>query len=467
MTLVNRVSAFFLIALATVLVGYSLLTYVTVRYYLYHRFDEQLHSAFNTLVAAVEVEPDDVKFEPTDHTIRLGSEADVDDIRWVVYDEQQRLVARSQNMTAADSEALLDFSRVDHTPDDTAQPFDHWRLLQHRVSAVAPKPIAERDPLERETLVITVARSSVDLQESLRRMAVASIVLPALCWIVAALAGRWYCRRALAPVHSMAQQARQMATADAQTRIAIASTGDELAELGGAFNQLLDRVHASLARQQRFAGDAAHQLRTPLTVLQGQIEVTLRRERTPQEHRETLTVLLQQTQELRQLVEALLFLARAEDGAAPEDQQAVPLAAWLHKYLRRWDTHPRASDLHLKAEHDIVVSSSPQLLGQLLDNLVSNALKYSPMGTSVVVALAVNDTQATISVRDHGPGIEPSERETIFEPFYRSVSARHSGIAGTGLGLAICRRIAQSLGAQLQCESQPGQGSAFTLVMPK
>src|SRR5262249_51255839 len=139
-------------------------------------------------------------------------------------------------------------------------------------------------------------------------------------WLVALFVGRALCRRALVPVRRMAASAADMDAADLGRRLPAAGTRDELDELSKAFNNLLDRLQESVERQQRFTGDASHQLRTPLTAILGQLEVALRRQRPVEEYEQVLTTVRQKAEHLRRIVESLLFLARADAEARLPDR---------------------------------------------------------------------------------------------------------------------------------------------------
>lgn len=207
-------------------------------------------------------------------------------------------------------------------------------------------------------------------------------------------------------------------------------------------------------------------------MLLGQIDVSLRKPRSADEYRETLELLRNEAGELKQILESLLFLARAEEDALPPDATTLRLAEWLPTYLQRWDEHPRRQDLRVEVQSEADITASSPLLNQLLDNLVGNALKYSDAGTPVVVRLsreaADGDrlSRVRLAVIDHGNGIAPKDVASIFEPFFRSKHARTSGVAGAGLGLAIAQRIAASMQGELACESSVGQGTTFTLLLP-
>jgi signal transduction histidine kinase len=200
----------------------------------------------------------------------------------------------------------------------------------------------------------------------------------------------------------------------------------------------------------------------------GQLEVALRRDRAPEEYRRALETVCGQAGQLRRIVDALLYLARADADAELAALEVMDLVVWLPEYVRQWTSHPRASDLSFKP---VEVSLStirvqPLLLGQLLDNLVDNALKYSEPGTPVTVSLGQELGIALLRVEDEGCGIAPADLPHIFEPFYRSAGARRLGRSGVGLGLAMVRRIAASFGGSITAESEPGHGSRFTLRLP-
>jgi signal transduction histidine kinase len=476
MTLVNRVSAFFLAALAATLGVSSAMFYFTSRRHLQHEFDARLDAALNPIVAAIEAEPGGVKWQPAEHEMGLDAADGPDAARWVVVDEQSRIVAQSHNLQASDSDdaKLLRFAargRTGRLPADgdvhDSIKVARWRVKQHRV--VAPPANADdvddepRSDDEFDELTVTVGKFPAGLDADLRRLAWQATLLPLVTWLAAAAAGRQFVRRALAPVGIMAKKARTMAGGALAERLPVSATGDELAEFGEAFNSLLDRRQRAFEEQRRFTGDAAHQLRTPLTVLGGQIDVALRRDRDADEYRRTLGVLHDEVAEMRKIVDSLLFIARADGDAALPDREPIALDQWLPKYLERWNDNPRRGDLSLELGTPATISASAPLLAQLLDNLVSNACKYSPPGTPITIAAGGVDGAATIAVTDRGPGIAPADQAAVFEPFIRTAEARQRGVAGTGLGLAIAARIASALGGRITLASAPGSGSTFAV----
>jgi heavy metal sensor kinase len=467
MSLVNRVSAFFLGALAICLVGYSATMYWLIREHLYHEVDAQLANALNVIVAALEVEEDGVKWQPTDHTIQLGNERESNEVRWLIMDEQGRPVDSSRNISpvSGDDQQLLKIAQSEN-PVGTYREAFNWRYGQQSLRAPHPKLKALRDLDEFSQLKVLVALPMLQVHGDLLNLTLLAFCLPIGLWTAAALAGRAFCRRALRPVEVMAHRARSMTDADFDLRLPVSSHRDELSDLAIAFNNLLDRLQESYSRQQRFAGDAAHQLRTPLTVLRGQLDVALRRERSSTEYRTILGELSQQTQELQELVESLLFLARSGSGRDLPDLQRIELGSWLPDALSSWRSNPRWQDLSISIQEELPLMTSPLLLHQVVDNLVSNAFKYSAPGAPVVVAARRDGEAVEITVEDQGCGIPESELASIFEPFFRSRQARLSGAAGTGLGLAIVAQIAEVLGGSISCVNVSPKGSRFILRIP-
>jgi heavy metal sensor kinase len=477
-SLTARVSAFLLVVLAVVLAGFSGGLYLLARTYLYGQVDERLEAALDTLAAAAEIQDGHVEWEPDQRLLPVGRDPAEGQVRWTVRDDRGRLVDRSANLRPGELPAAGPALTGAQTGDVLDGAGQRWRVRQRRVMPIRSEPRAlasgERRsgaapaPPRHAFLVMTVAASLRGVEGTLTSLALALGGLSAALLLLAALLARRLCRRALLPVTRMAGAARSMSATDLGARLPAAGTGDELEDLGRAFNELLGRVEEAFERQRRFTGDASHQLRTPLAAMLGQLEVALRRERPAGEYREALAVAHGQAERLRRIVEALLFLARADAEARQPDLERVDLGAWLTDHLRGWDGHPRRRDLRMDVPPGLScwVRVQPALLGQLLDNLLDNACKYSEPGASVTVRVGEAPGAVTLAVEDAGCGIATEDLLHVFEPFYRSAQARRLGQAGVGLGLAVAQRIATALDGALTVESEPGKGARFVLRLP-
>ena len=186
--------------------------------------------------------------------------------------------------------------------------------------------------------------------------------------------------------------------------------------MANAFNDLLDRLQTSFEQQRRFAAEASHQLRTPLTAVLGQLEVALRRDRSPTEYREALNSAHKQASLLRQIVETLLFLSRESDDVTQIAFEHFELHEWLKNHFDSWRGHPRFEDMNLVSDTTttLYVAAQPVLLAQALDNLLDNASKYSEPNTQINVRVSEQDSEARIEVNDQGCGISESERALRF-----------------------------------------------------
>jgi heavy metal sensor kinase len=480
MTLTTRLSLFFLSALGLLLAGFSATLYLWAQSYLYEQADDRLDAALKTLSAVAEIGPDGVAGKAREHPLSLGQEGGGSQIPWMVRDHRGRWVDGSPEPFSR--EFLVESAMGLGEEDDPSQVVfwegQPWQLSQrHLVMPPGSGPSANRDEEQAQkeegvkyrALVITAGVSLQPVRTLLRKLAGALAATSLGLWFLAFLIGRWLCRGALLPISQMAASARSMGGADLSQRLPLTCTGDELEDLGRAFNGLLDRLHESFERQRRFAGDASHQLRTPLTALLGQIEVALRRERNQAEYQRVLTAVQGQAEQLRRIVEMLLFLARADGEAKSPELERLDLGEWLTQQLLSWASRPRGPDLRREPgpQSPVWVRAHPLLLGQALDNLFDNACKYSAPGSLITLGVSLEAGQVCLRIADQGRGIAPEELARLFEPFYRSPEARRLGLQGSGLGLSVAARIVAASGGSIQVSSVLGKGSQFTVCLPQ
>jgi heavy metal sensor kinase len=473
-TLTTRLSIFFLATLALVLVGFSAALFLLAKAHLYRQSEERLAAALNTLVAAAEIRPDGVEWEPAERRLDVGPGPLGGQVVWLVSDDRGQVVDQSARPGAR--EFLADAFETLRTSPRSGKRLDwqgeRWECGQRCIrpdpsgaAVAAAQPPDPHDGQKYPALFLTAAVSLEPVRAALRQLFWVLAGLSLWIWIVALIAGRFVCRRALLPVTCMAVAAREMGVDDLGQRLPIFGADDELENLSRAFNNLLDRLQDSFQRQQRFTGDASHQLRTPLTAMLGQLEVALRRERPAEEYRRVLTTVQRQAGHLRRIVESLLFLTRADHEARLPNLERIPLKDWLAAHLQAWSGHARASDIHCEpdAAGEGPVEAQPVLLGELVNILLDNACKFSRPGTPIQVRLRRDREFAYLDVQDQGFGIQQADLSHLFTPFFRSADARMRGVEGTGLGLSIAQRLARAFGGSLTVTSRVGEGSCFTL----
>jgi signal transduction histidine kinase len=488
MSLVTRVSVAFLVALALALGGFSACLYYLAALRLRLGLDQELEAALDRF-------PDRAGLSQSGRVI------------WAIFDEAGRRVEATPSgdrpmgldsygfgpiavdvemMTVLDGRNLgpiaVDVPTTIEGPDGL-----RWRVLARRIGGGRPphgpheseggghRPgrsgREERKGAgparDRPSRVLAAWASLEPVEAEIRWLAAVLPLISLGLWGLAAVVGRHFGRRALAPLTFMAESARTMPFDDC--RLPSPGTRDELEGFARSFNALLDRLHVALKRQRQFTGQASHQLRTPLAALIAAIEVARRRPRTVEEHERVLDRLHDDAVRLWRVVEALLFLARADAEAELPDLERLDLAAWAADHLRGWSGHERAADLHFEGcdGEPLWTRAHRPLLGQLLDNLLENACKYSEPGTPITVRAGSEPGAVALSVEDRGCGIPAGDLPRVFEPFYRAESARRLGRAGVGLGLAVARRIAATHGGTITADGEPGRGSRFVVRLPR
>jgi heavy metal sensor kinase len=315
--------------------------------------------------------------------------------------------------------------------------------------------------------LVQVGMSLEGSQRTLSRYLTVLMVLVPLAVGLAAVGGALVARRALRSVDTMSLTARRITAEDLTQRIPLRGTGDEIDRLAQTLNAMLGRLEEAFAEVRRFAADAAHELRTPLTALRGEIEVALRGERSPAEYRRVVHSGLEEAERLSHLAEDLLLLSRfSVTVSAP--RQRIELEPLVMDALDAGTqlAHRRGVSIASTGLAPAAVVGDVAALRRALLNLVDNAVKYTPAGGKVEVALVHEGRTAAIVVRDSGIGIAPGDVERIFQPFVRLDAAREGTESGAGLGLAITRSIVQAHGGDLTVDSAPGGGSTFTIRLP-
>ena len=211
---------------------------------------------------------------------------------------------------------------------------------------------------------------------------------------------------------------------------------------------------------RQFSADASHELQTPLTILQGELEVALRSPRTPEAYREVIKSALQEIDRMAVLVEGLLLLARADAGMLRLDLKPMDAAQLLAEVYERTQilAQSRSITLDLEALEPRIVFGDRERLRRVLLNLVDNAIKYTPAGGRVTLSLRERDGQVSLAVRDTGIGLSEAEQEHVFQRFHRAGSARDHGAQGSGLGLCIARSIAEAHGGTLRVAQPTRRG---------
>jgi two-component system OmpR family sensor kinase len=315
-----------------------------------------------------------------------------------------------------------------------------------------------------------VARDLDEQADRLESAAHAVFVGTPLALIVAAAGGYLLARKSFAAVTRMSMKARQIGAESLDERIEIGDQRDELGLLATTLNGLLERLQHAFASQRRFMADASHELRTPIAIIQGEADVALARsDRPADDYRESIAVMQRAARKLTRIVQNLFLLARGDEGGYPISMSRFYLGEVAGDCVRGLRSLAQAREIEMtcSAEDDIVIVADEELIHRLILNLVENAVKFTPDGGHVHVAVEASGGLCSIRVTDRGAGIPLEDQARIFERFFRVDRARSQSAGGAGLGLPIARWIAEVHGGEVRLERSDATGSVFVAEWPR
>lgn len=316
---------------------------------------------------------------------------------------------------------------------------------------------------------IQVVRSLAGTQDTLRELLVLLALLVPVLGLAATLGGIFLAGRALAPIDHIAAKARQIGGGDLHERLGLAPRNDEVGRLASTFDGMLDRLERAFTQQRQFVADASHELRTPLAIARSDLDILRRHPRSIADHEEFERGLDEELARLGRIVEDLLTLARADTGEAELESEYVYLDAIVRDVAAGLGRLAAAKGVALvtNLERDIAIVGDSVRLRQLVLNVAGNAVKYTPMGGQVRLTLSGEGTWVRLEVADSGIGIAAEDLPRIFDRFFRTDKARSRAEGGTGLGLSIARWCAEAHRGHIAARSTPGNGSTFTIILPR
>lgn len=287
-----------------------------------------------------------------------------------------------------------------------------------------------------------------------------------LLLIILFLATSLAASKGIAPVKKLMVAASGISEKNIDVRLPLPENKDEIFHLATTINELLQRVERGIKREKQFAADASHEIRTPLTAIRGTLEVLLRKQREPIQYEEKIRRVIREVDRLNEMLDQLLQLARLEGGHVLLHLKTIDLGAYFQSRAEKWQSSLQAHKMALRLQIPLETSvrTDAALLDIILDNLLSNALKYAQDGAYIDVTWDAADH--TLSMRDYGTGIPEEHLPHLFNRFYRADDSRSTTIPGAGLGLSMAKKLADLLGIRLTVSSQVGAGTSFKLGFP-
>ena len=325
-------------------------------------------------------------------------------------------------------------------------------------------PILEN---KKVTSVVQVGTSLEDFDETIRKLLLIMIISIPSSICVTIVVGYFMARKALRPVDQIRRAAVKISSSNLDEKIDIAGRKDELSRLAETFNAMIKRLKDAFQRINQFSIDVSHELKTPLTILKGETEVALRKEREKHDYQVLLMSNLEEIDRMSCIIDDLLLLSKADTREIKLNVEEVALRDLIIDVCMDMKVVADKKSVALETSEleDIRLKGDELKLRRMLLNIVENGIKYSHIGGKVSVASYVNDGYAKIDVKDNGIGISEEDIKYIFDRFYRADRSRKRE-SGSGLGLSISRWIAEAHKGGIEVKSQPAQGSMFTIKLP-
>jgi signal transduction histidine kinase len=282
------------------------------------------------------------------------------------------------------------------------------------------------------------------------------------------LSGAWFIRRSFLPVARLTEAVERIHLHHLKEQLPRSGTHDELDRLTEVFNAMTTRLQESFRRMREFTLNASHELKTPLTIMRGELETVLRGEECPPNQRELLAGLLDEVNRLAKIVDSLSFLAKADAGRIELKLEPVQLDELVRDIFTDAQVlaGPAGIAVQLSRCDLVVVRGDRHRLRQLLLNLTDNAIKYNQPHGRLEMALTQNTGVAELRIGNTGPGIPPEKLAHVFERFYRGDTAHGTTVEGSGLGLTIARWIVQAHGGTIRLDSRPHEWTTVELRLP-
>lgn len=325
-------------------------------------------------------------------------------------------------------------------------------------------------PLEGTQGCVELVTDFSFLERYQRNLNVALLLGSILLLLLVTFGGYGMSTIALRPISNITETVRRLDPNEPESRLAVPDSRDEIAELSVTFNQLLDRIHQLLERQKQWVADASHELRTPVSIIQGYVRMLNRWGLSdPQVTKESLKAINQETERMNRLTTDLLKLARMEQGlSGGAERETIDVGALIEEQIVKWrQLYPDRVYVCRRKEGEATVSGVRFEIEECIHILFDNAVKYTDSGGEIGWSVSISGKEVCLKIDDDGSGIPADEQEHVFERFYRVDKSRSQARRGSGLGLAIAKRIVEAHNGNISLESLEGEGTTITICLPR
>ena len=473
-----KLTLWYVLILGILLISFSSFLYLTLSRSLYRDVDHKLMSLAE-LIASESTSPlSKFGFGNIDQALEASMNLKPIGKFIQVLDESGRIGRTSENLKSVQLPISLNALRNGSKGLIT---YETNHSLGNTPLRILTYPVKENNQV---TKMIQVASSLEDVEDALNTLLIILIVTVPSSLVIASLGGQFLANKALKPVDRVTQAARMITSQNLNQRIQTLKVKDEISRLIDTFNEMISRLDQSFRQVKQFTTDASHELKTPLTILKGEVEVALRKKRPLHEYEQILESNLEEIDRMSKIVEDLLLLSKADIGEIRLNREDIHLTRFISGLTEQMKILAQPKNIRIEIlnhQNEIHVLGDTLRMRELFINLIENGIKYTEAGGSILITLTKETdgsvnllipkekkavTVAKIIVADTGIGIAKEDQEKIFNRFFRVDKARSREQGGSGLGLSICKWIVEAHQGEITVESEPGKGSSFIVRLP-
>ncbi|PBJ15769.1 HAMP domain-containing sensor histidine kinase [Flavobacterium sp. ACN6] len=436
-----------------VLVAFSAI-YFIVKLTVYNHIDENLNIEIQDHLREIKIENKKVILMDTEEwEEREHNSVDVNPVFVQFLDLNKKIIEKSPNLK---NEKLIFHENKAHF-----QLFD-THLLGNKIRQIQVPLHIKTKKIGYLIIAMSLSDSSKVLKNLLDTLMITFPIILLLLFFLA----RFFAGRSIKPINDIIDTSRIITKDNLKTRMPLPKTRDELFTLSKTINNLLNRIEDAIEREKQFTSDASHEMRTPLTVIKGTLEVLIRKPRESKEYEEKINYCINEVDHLNSLVDQLLLMARFENQKQNINKENIYLNAVILDVLTLNAEKIKSGNINiiLDAPEEFYVYSDNYLVVTILRNIISNAVKYSNSNSEIKISLSREKNKINCIISDQGIGIAKEDLDSILNPFFRSDSLNHAEIKGTGLGLFIVKRMTNLLQIKFKIESEIGKGTRVLLV---
>lgn len=450
----DRIALYYMLATAGITFLVFIIIYVVAQTAMYSGIDSDLMIQARMHQKEIFIRNDSIFFiNKNEWEEREHKEVKANPVFIQIVDKKGKLMDKSPNLKTS----FLVFNKNEEFYNQFDTKINGEAIRQIQV------PVEQKGELKGYILTAMSLEGSNMVLNNLRQTLLILFPIVLICLFVIT---RFLAGRSIIPVQIITQTTDRITRNSLNERVPLPQNKDELFTLTSSINELLERMQEALERERQFTADASHQLRTPLSVLKGTLEVLIRKPRTEAEYQEKITYSIKEIDRISSAVEQLLILARLDKKTAKIAQTPVNLQIVINDILHRFrnDISKKSLAVNSTATEECTITSDPYYMDLILENLLSNAIKYAAENTTIDISIFNKKNKIICQIKDFGVVIPPTDLEHIFNPFFRADALNHKSIKGNGLGLSIAQKVCDLLNIKIAVSSSAEEGTVFTLV---